>query len=621
LRICLIASPREPYARLAELLSPDHEVTLIDAAEVKPSAEMERASYAGAGHRLSAAVMAAIRVAYPRQGPDFVEVPDRRALGLVPLIARRCVEPLFERTRFAVRLLGTRELTGLHDGVSGSPQLRLLGELEREQLRLADRLLHAGGDTAWLYRRFYGDCLPEAFEVGLPGLPAEPAMSRPDSGEGLRILYSGELSRGCGALDLAAACLRLPAERWSLTMVGPDTETAPAGQSVRQTIEEMFDGDPRLRILPPQELGRLDWAGYDLAAVTPTFAAWSEPGLEAIRRGLPLLATPVGQLPALVEPGVTGLLAEGTGPEPIRRALTRLLESPEQVTGMRGSGAIAARYRQLTDPERVREGYTKLLGTAPAPPPARRSAGRPPEPLVSGVIPYHRAAAYVEEAVRSLLGQTHREIEVVIVNDGSFEPADAVLERLAADSRVRVVTQLQAGEAAARNLGVRMAAGEYIVMLDADNVLEPEFVARALAVYEREPDLAYVSCWLRFIDPDGSVHRQPSGYAALGNRVVRDDADNWDGDTLALLPRRLFAEVGFGFDEPSVIYSDWAFYRALREAGRFGVVIPENLARYRVLPSSLMRSHSPAMQWQGWNEARARRQLQRTRWTAGGNGD
>ena len=84
--------------------------------------------------------------------------------------------------------------------------------------------------------------------------------------------------------------------------------------------------------------------------------------------------------------------------------------------------------------------------------------------------------------------QTHGRVEAVIVNDGSFEEADEVLVRLAERPGVRVVTQLNGGEATARNLAVQLAEGEYLMMLDADNVLEPEFVARALEVFRREPD-------------------------------------------------------------------------------------------------------------------------------------
>lgn len=617
MKICLIGSAAEPYTRLAELLSRDHEVTVIRGEETEPSPQLERSAFVAPEHRRSAALMDAIREAFPGQGPDFVEVADRQALGLVPLIARRCADPLLSRVRFAVRLFGTVELEDLHNGVDPAPHP--LGDLEREQLRLADRLLYSGGDGAALYRRYYGEPLPDALELALPGLPADPVAPRPAPAGELRILYNGELSRRAGVLDLAEACLRLPVDTWSLTLVGPDTETAPAGQSVRLTIEAMFGGDPRLAVVEGEDTGELDWGSYDLAAVTPTLAVRSQTALEAMRHGLPLLATPVGQLPALVEPGVTGWLTEGIGPEAIQRGLLGLLERPERVGEVSDSGAIASRYEELSAPERARAGYERLFESEDGARPARRSVPAA-EPLVTAVVPHHRTAAYVEEAVASMLGQTHRNVEVVVVNDGSFEPADAVLEDLAADSRVRVITQPHSGETTARNRGVRMARGEYVVMLDSDNVLEPEFVTRALAVFEREPGLAYVSCWLRFIGPDGSPNPDPAGYAPLGNRVVSDDVENWDGDTLAMIPRRLFAELDLGFEEPAVVYSDWEFYRALRAAGRFGAVIPEWLARYRFLASSLQHSQSLAMQRHGWNEARARRAMRATRWTAGGDG-
>jgi hypothetical protein len=153
-------------------------------------------------------------------------------------------------------------------------------------------------------------------------------------------------------------------------------------------------------------------------------------------------------------------------------------------------------------------------------------------------------------------------------------------------------------------------------MLDADNVLEPEFVSRAVEILRSEPDLAYVSCWLRFIAADGSPFSEPAGYAPLGNRVVRDDVLNGDGDTVAVLPRRLFSELGYGFETASGIQSDWELYRWLREDGRFGIVIPDWLIRYRVLDDSLMRAHGDGIHARSWEEALARRLLRPTRWTA-----
>jgi len=631
MRICLIG-PGDVYGRLAELLATEHEVTLVRPAEegsqekaprayrellVEPTVEQERTVFAGAEHRYSAAVLAAMERVYGESGPDLVEVADHRAHGLVPLMARRCASPFLQRARFAVRLLGTAELRGLHDGSFGDRDLRLLSELEREQLRLADCLLYPGGDGLDLYRRYYEAELTDAIEVGLPGLPAAPADLLLDEGErGLRILYRGQLSRSGGAIALADACLRLPVDSWTLTMVGTDTATAPVGQSVRMTIEAMFASDPRLTIGSADEVS-VQWERHDLAVVPPSFSTWTEPALDAMRRGLPVLATPVGDLPTLIRPRETGWLAEGLGTEPLRQALLDLLERPEQVTQVRESGAVIKRYEEATDPERIVAGYAQLLELPAESGPMVSQPAATPEssPLVSGVIPYHRASPYIDDALRSLFAQTHDNVEAVIVNDGSFEPADAVVERFADHPQVRVVTQLNTGETAARNFGAQLARGEFVVMLDADNMLEPSFVARALAVFEREPALAYVSCWLRFVGADGSAFHQPSGYAPLGNGVVRDDTNNWDGDTLALFRRALFAEDGFGFDE-AIVYSDWELYRALREAGRIGTVIPEQLARYRFLGSSLQRAHTQEMQERGWNEARGRRVLGKTTWTA-----
>lgn len=622
MKILLVSAGDDPgdeigarYRELASLLGDRHEVTLIEPGSLEPDDELRRMAFASPEHRRSAAVMEAIEVAYGDRGPDYAEFVDRGALGLVPLIARRCGNPLLRDTLIGLRLEGSAELIALHDGVPIEPAIRLLGDLEREQLRLADRVVWPGGDSLGLYRRYYGEELPAPALLRMPTAhrAAPPPEPRP-AGEPLRIVYRAELRRSLGALDLAEACLRLPVDDWLLTMSGADTATGPAGQSVRLTIEAMFGGDPRLTIAEPDgDGGETGWGEHDLAVVPPTFAVWPPAAVEAMAAGLPVLATPVGGLTEIVEPGVTGWLAADTGAPALRHSLQELVERREEVERLRLSAGTRDRARRLTDPEQALAGYERTLGEA------RRSPLTAPRvaeaPLVSGVVPYFHAAEHVEEAVGSLLAQTHERIEVLVVNDGSFEQDDEVLDRLD-DPRVRVVASLNRGETAARNLGARLARGEYVVMLDSDNVLESDFVARALQVHAAEPDLAYVSCWFRFIAPDGSPFDDPSGYAPIGNAVVRDDIENWDGDTLALLPRSLFVEHGYRFDASAVIYSDWELYRWLREDGRFGVVIPERLARYRVLPSSLQRAHGHEMQRRGWEEARGRRLLRRTRWTA-----
>lgn len=654
MKICLVSSEHSPWGgighslwALAATLGSRHEVTLVEAwgsddrrprrtappgvrqAFAEPSPDLQRMAFSCDAHRRSAAVLETIERAYGDCGPDYLEVPDYLGHGLVPLQARKAGHPLLRDTLFGVRASATAELVSLHEGTLYQPGIELVAALEREQLRLADRLLWRGGDTLSLYRRYYSDIdLPEAVRVPPPlDRPPSPPVSRArDLDRPLEILFVGRLQRIKGALDLVEACLGLEADDWRLTMIGADTATAPAGQSVVLTIEAMCGDDPRINIegpLPHEELQER-WAEYDLLVAPSTLEIWGNVTVEAMRAGLPVLTTPVGGPAEIVEHGVTGWHTEGLGAGAIRQALNRLLANRDEVERVRASGAVYERFLRLTDPELVLEGYDRLLNPAGSPFSAQRRRGRADRELVTGVVPYHRSSAYVEEAVGSLLGQSHRNLEVLIVNDGSFEEEDDVLDRLASDPRVEVVTQLNGGEPSARNLGACLARGEYVAMLDADNVLEEDFVSLALETLRSDPALSYVTCWLRFIAPDGS-DLESGGYAPLGNRVVGADSsesaesDNWDGDAIALFPRRIFAELGYRYEAAAGMQSDWELYRHLREDGRFGAVIPGLLAKYRVRPDSLSRTYEPALYQRTWRESRTRRRKRSTRWTAEGS--
>jgi len=618
-RICIVSAERTPYGgiggaarRQVEVLSKRHEVAFVEAPE--PSEALASLSFAGEDHRRSAAAMEAIEAAYEHGAPpDYVEFCDYRALGLVPLQARRAGHELLRETTMAVRLSSTAELLALHDGTAGQPGEARVAELEREVFRLADRLLWTGGEVLDLYRRHYSDLrLPPAVRIArafpVPEPPPPPPPRSP--GEPLRILYAGRLQRLKGVLDLVEACLRLPGGNWQLTMIGADTRTAPMGQSVRMTIEAICGEDPRVAIedaVPREELQRR-FAEHDLLALPSTFEVCANVALEAMRAGLPVLATPVGGQTETVEHGVNGWLAEGTGTEALASALGALVEDRDEVARVRASGEVFASFLRLTDPEAALVAYEALLAERPPAPP--RSPA--PEARVTAVVPYHRNHRYVGEAVGSLLGQTHRELDVVLVNDGSFEPEDGVLSELADDPRVRLVHELNKGDAHARNLGIALAEAEHLMMFDADNVLEPEFVARALELLRADPGLAYVTCWLRFVGPEGE-ELDGRGYAPLGNRVLGADEENWDGDTTALLSRRALARLAGPYDPRASIHADWHLYRRLRERGEYGAVIPQPLARYRVHPQSLLRAHDESLHARSWAEGLSWRRLDRAR--------
>ena len=620
MRICVVSAEHSRHGgighalrRQVEVLSSRHEVVLIERPE--PSESLARMSFASADHLRSAAALEEIERAYEgTAGPDLLEFCDYRALGLVPLEARAAGHPLLRSTTVAIRLSSTAELVALHDGRLLAAEQRV-GELEREQFRLADRLLWPGGDILAAYRRYYGDdLLPAAVKTGRPFPAASPPQAPGPGLDGpLRILYAGRLQRIKGVIDLVDACLRLPEDDWELTLIGADTETAAMGQSVRLTIERMCEGDPRVRIedaVAHEELQRR-FGEHHLLAVPSNFEFCGNVALEAMRAGTPVLATPVGAMVEFVGDG-GGWLADDVGAPALGRALAALFRDREEVERARASGEPFAAFRRFTDPELALEAYETLAG------PPRAAAGQavasaPEGPAVTAVIPYHRADRYVEEAVASLLAQTHPNLDVIVVNDGSFEAEDAVLDRLAEDPRVRVVAQLQRGDLMARRLGIALADGEYVMQFDADNVLQPEFVARALAMFREQPDLAYVTSWLAYVDPDGN-ELDGGGYAPLGNRVFGSEEGNWDGDTAALVPRRLLT-LPDPFPEQKSLQGDWLLYRRLRERGEYGAVIPERLVRYRVHPDSNLRSSDRRLHVRSWEEGRDWRRLAAGQWT------
>jgi glycosyltransferase involved in cell wall biosynthesis len=111
------------------------------------------------------------------------------------------------------------------------------------------------------------------------------------------------------------------------------------------------------------------------------------------------------------------------------------------------------------------------------------SNGAPP--LVSVVMPAYNAERHIAEAVNSVLAQTYRPLEIIVVDDGSTDATAETVRRLG--PRVRFTTQANAGAGAARNRGVAMATGRYIAFLDADDSWPPEKLARQVEILETNP--------------------------------------------------------------------------------------------------------------------------------------
>lgn len=106
----------------------------------------------------------------------------------------------------------------------------------------------------------------------------------------------------------------------------------------------------------------------------------------------------------------------------------------------------------------------------------------PSQPLVSIIVPIYNTARYLPACLDSIIAQTHQNLEIILIDDGSTDTSGKIADDYAKnDSRIRVFHQENSGQSAARNLGLTMVKGEYVSFLDSDDEIKPTFIKELLA--------------------------------------------------------------------------------------------------------------------------------------------
>lgn len=123
-----------------------------------------------------------------------------------------------------------------------------------------------------------------------------------------------------------------------------------------------------------------------------------------------------------------------------------------------------------------------------------------PVPTVSVVIPTFNQAAFLEDAIQSVLAQTYADYEIIVVNDGSTDDTEKVT--LGYNHRIRYLRQENQGLAGARNTGILTARGEFIALLDSDDIWDASFLASMMELARKAPDATVYYCGIRYIDRD-----------------------------------------------------------------------------------------------------------------------
>lgn len=197
------------------------------------------------------------------------------------------------------------------------------------------------------------------------------------------------------------------------------------------------------------------------------------------------------------------------------------------------------------------------------------------EPLVSVVIPFYNHADTIDDTLGSLEAQTFQDFEIIIVNDGStdqnsIKKVQEIKRR--GSNRLRVIEQENQGVAAARNNGIKIAHGRYIVCLDSDDLLDSTYIEKCTTVLETTPDVSLVTSQMEIF----GVINEPFKHAAYDPITLY-----YDNMVIVAAEFTKKAWKASGGYKSKIGYEDWEHWLNLAEHGFLGKTLPEPLFRYR----------------------------------------
>jgi len=208
-------------------------------------------------------------------------------------------------------------------------------------------------------------------------------------------------------------------------------------------------------------------------------------------------------------------------------------------------------------------------------------------PRVSIVMPAFNAERYIAEALRSVEAQTMRDLEVVIVDDGSTDGTIDEVNRFSDRLDITLLRQSNAGPSAARNNGIRHARADYCAFLDADDIMLPELLETHCALLDADPEVGMVISDITTFDEAGVRHQARWNFAGRPREPVLDElaVENFVTTSAVVARRKCVMEVGM-FPEDRRQAEDYQLW--LRLAARWKLVVVDRpLVRYRYAPSSL----------------------------------
>lgn len=327
--------------------------------------------------------------------------------------------------------------------------------------------------------------------------------------------------------------------------------------------------------------------------------------LEAMALGCPVIVSSSGGHAEIVDDGINGFVFSHSRPGDLETKVQALINLSDvewqnmaeaarhKVTKISGYDVVAPEKEAVLEEiiERVTHCRAKrhfpFLREIPSSKRGAEEESEEEKDLLSIVIPFFNLGDYIEDTLRSLEGLSGISHEIIVVDDGSYDPASIQkLEELRQRYPFRLVRTHNQGLAMARNTGAREAKGEFLAFLDADDCVDVTYYHRAIDILKCYDNVSFVGCWAEYWgEAEGywpTWNPEPP-YVLIHNPI----------NTSALIYRRADF-LRFGLNDPQFKYGfeDYDSMLSLLENGCRGVAIPEPYFKYRVRGASMYHQAS-----------------------------
>ena len=429
----------------------------------------------------------------------------------------------------------------------------------------------------------------------VPGVMRDRPVRTP--GMLLRILYVGVLAPHKGAHVLIEALKGFPQETVEVSLYGVEWPQW-------QTYVEQLRVDAKefpVKFRGPyvhDQLGDILMQHDVLVMPMIWEETFSLVTREAFLAGLPVVAARRGALIEAVQDGVNGLHFEPENPVDLHRCLARLLSEPGLLEQLRGAAPrvktmaeyaseIEAIYEEVRT-QRLQRRHVEQSSVIVAPSSLSGGEGMGGEvPKVSVCLPTYNGAAFLAQAIKSVLAQSYPHFELLIVDDGSTD-ATVEIARSFADPRIGIVqNETRQGIPANWNRALSLARGEFLSLFHQDDVMLPENLARKIAILQANPAMSFAHSAIELLveaeaspPPANWVEEASQDFIMEGNAYFRRlIAKNRICAPTVIMRRAYFDRVG-EFDPTLGFTCDYAMWLKLCVEGQVAF-LSDPLVLYR----------------------------------------